>query len=192
MLDARRIFVVGVSLIFGLSVETSPEIYRFAPEALRPIFSSSTSLATILVVVLSLLFRFGISKDRHVTFHPGTASFEAIHNLMEEQGATWGMRREVEQRAEHAIHEVITSVLALNPSLRQIDISLEFDELKLVASLEYNGVSPALAETAPTAEELNTDEGIAALSGFMIRQYADRVRVKSQGSACRILLHFNH
>jgi hypothetical protein len=58
--------------------------------------------------------------------------------------------------------------------------------------LEYNGVSPALAETAPTAEELNTDEGIAALSGFMIRQYADRVRVKSQGSACRILLHFNH
>jgi len=193
MLDSRRIFAVGISLIFGLSVEISPEVYRFAPDALAPIFASSISLATILVVVLSLLFRLGVSKERSIVFHPGKETFDTIHNLMEEQGAAWGMRREVEQRAEHAIHEVISSVMSLNPFLRQMDITLEFDELKLSAAVEYAGVGPVLAETAPTPEQLATDEGIAALSGFMIRGYADRVRVKSKGNtSCRIQLQFDH
>jgi xanthine permease XanP len=193
MLDSRRIFVVGVSFIFGLSVEISPQIYQYAPDSLRPLFSSSTALSTVLVVLLSLLFRFGISKERTFVFHPGSDSFDAIHDVMEEQGAIWGMRREIEMRAENAIHEVISSIVSLNPFLRRIDVSLEFDELKLGAVLEYDGISPVLAETAPSAEELATDAGIAALSGFMIRQYADRVRVKARGTtSCRIQLQFNH
>jgi len=192
MLDSRRIFAVGVALIFGLSVEISPDVYRFAPEALRPIFSSSISLATILVVLLSLLFRLGISNEHSVVFCPDKHTFDTIQELMEKQGAVWGMRRELEQRAKHAIHEVIASVLTLNPSLRQIAITLEYDELKLGATVEYNGVSLVLAETPPTPDQLATAEGIMALSGFMIRRYADRVRVKTKGTnSCRIQLQFD-
>lgn len=193
MLDARRVFVVGVSLIFGLSVEISPDIYRFTPEALRPIFSSSTSLATVLVVLLSVLFRLGVSKQRKFTYRPGTQSFDVIYNLLEEQGATWGMRREVEQRASRSLHEALVSVLSLNPRLREMEITLEFDELRLAATIDYDGACVALPDHAPTAEELLTDDGIAALSGFMIRQFADRVRVKPRGSTgCRIQLQFDH
>jgi xanthine permease XanP len=192
MLDSRRIFAVGVSLIFGLSVEISPDVYRFAPEALRPIFSSSTSLATILLVVLSLLFRLGIAKERRITLPAGTESGDFLHSLMEEQGAVWGMRREVEQRAEHAIHEVVTSIVRLNPQVGDMEITLEFDELKLSASIEYRGASLVLADTAPTPEQMATEEGIAALSGFLIRTYADRVRVKSRSGWCRIQLQFDH
>lgn len=193
MLDSRRIFAVGVSLIFGLSVEISPDVYRFAPEILRPIFSSSTSLATILLVTLSLLFRLGVSKERRFVFHPGTETLDSIHKIMEEQGGTWGMRREVEVRAEHAIHEVLATVMRLNPFLRAIDVTLEFDELKLQAAVEYNGAGPTLSETLPAPEEMATEEGIAAMSGFMIRSYADRVRVKSKGNSwCRIQLSFDH
>src|ERR1700733_13221821 len=60
MLDSRRIFAVGIALIFGLSVEISPDLYRFVPAVLQPIFSSSAALATVLVTLLSLLFRIGI------------------------------------------------------------------------------------------------------------------------------------
>jgi len=193
MLDSRRIFAVGVSLIFGLSVEISPEIYRFAPEALRPIFASSTSLATILLVTLSLFFRLGVSKERRFVFHPATETMEKVHNIMEEQGGLWGMRREVEVRAEHAIHEVIASVMRLNPFLRAIDITLEFNELKLIAAVEYGGAGPLLVDAPPTPEQMATEEGIAALSGYMIHSYADKVRVKSQGNTwSRILLQFEH
>ena len=176
-----------------MSVEISPDIYRFTPETLRPIFSSSTSLATVLVVLLSVLFRLGVSKQRTFTFRPGTQSFDVVYNLLEEQGATWGMRREVEQRANRSLHEVIVSVLALNPRLREMDITLEFDELRLTATIDYDGASLVLPDRAPTADELLTDDGVAALSGFMIRQFADRVRVKPRGSTgCRIQLQFDH
>jgi NCS2 family nucleobase:cation symporter-2 len=193
MLDSRRIFAVGVSLIFGLSVEISPDVYRFAPEALRPIFSSSTSLATILLVTLSLLFRLGVSKERSFVFHPGTEPLDSIHKIMEEQGGIWGMRREVEVRAERAIHEVLATVIRLNPFLRAVEITLEFDELKLNATAAYNGAGPVLSDSLPAPEEMGTEEGIAALSGYMIRSYADRVRVKSKGNSwCRIQLSFDH
>ncbi len=193
MLDSRRVFVVGVSLIFGLSVEISPDVYRFAPEAVRPIFSSSTALATVLVVLLSLFFRMGVSKQREFVFHPGTEKFDAIHNFLEEQCATWGMRPEVEQRASRSIHEVVASILSLNPALRAIEFLLEFDELRLTANIDYNGACPLLADRLPTAEELLTDAGISALSGFMVRQFADRVRVKPRGTtSCHIQLQFDH
>lgn len=193
MLDSRRIFAVGVSLIFGLSVEISPDVYRFAPEALKPIFSSSTSLATILLVTLSLLFRLGVSKQRTFVFHPAAESIDSIHKIMEEQGGIWGMRREVEVRAEQAIHEVLATVMRLNPYLRSVGVTLEFDELKLNANVEYNGAAPALSDRLPDPEQLGTEEGISAMSGFMIRSYADRVRVKSKGNSwSRVQLSFNH
>lgn len=193
MLDVRRIFVVGISLIFGLSVEISPDIYRQAPELLRPIFSSSVSLATVLVVLLSVLMRIGISRRRTFSFRPGVQSYEVIHDVMAEQGAAWGMRREVEMRAEHAIHEAIGSIVNLDPMVRVIEVSVEFDESFLEAALEYDGAAPKLVTTAPSAEELATDEGVAALSGFLIRQYADEVRVRSRGGVgTRIQLRFEH
>jgi len=192
--SAQPIFAVGVALIFGLSVEISPQVYMFTPEALRPIFSSSTSLATILLVTLSLLFRMGVSKERRFVFHPGKESLYRIHDVMEEQGSTWGMRHEVERRAEHAVHEVMSTVM-LNPFLRSADVILEFDELKLEVAVEYNGVGPVLSENPPSAEDLATKEGLAALSGFMIYSYADRARVKikTKGNTwCRIQLQFDH
>jgi hypothetical protein len=59
------------------------------------------------------------------------------------------MRREVERRAEHAVHEVMSTVIRLNPFLRSVDVILEFDELKLEAAVEYNGVGPVLSENPP-------------------------------------------
>ena len=43
MLDARRIFVVGIALIFGLSVDMVPGLYRDVPNQIQPLFSSSLS-----------------------------------------------------------------------------------------------------------------------------------------------------
>ncbi|MGB2627911.1 MAG: solute carrier family 23 protein [Candidatus Acidiferrum sp.] len=191
MLDSRRIFAVGISLIFGLSVDMAPELYRHAPEVLRPLFSSSTALATILVVSLSLLFRLGIARRVSFEAVPGDA-VEKINSMMEEHGAAWGMRREVVIRAVQAVNETVNSALAFNPGLEQVKVSIEFDEFKLRADVEYEGVPIQLAESAPPPESLLTDEGIALLSTFMIRQFADRVRIKAHKGACRIELTLNH
>jgi xanthine permease XanP len=66
MLDARRTFVVGIPFIFGLSVAMVPGLYAKVPAALAPMFGSSLSLATILVIVLNLLFRIGVETRKAV------------------------------------------------------------------------------------------------------------------------------
>ena len=103
------------------------------------------------------------------------------------------MRREVEVRAEHALHEVLATVMRLNPFLLSVDVTLEFNELRLNAAVEYNGAGLVVSDTLPSPEQMATEEGISAMSGFMIRSYADRVRVKSkENSWCRIQLSFDH
>jgi len=191
MLDSRRIFAVGISLLFGLSMDMAPELYRQVPEGLRPLFSSSTALATVLVVSLSLLFRVGIAKRVSFEVVPGD-DMEKVDSMLEEQGATWGMRREVVISAVQAVHETVNSALAFNPGLERVKIGVEFDEFKLVADLEYEGVPIQLAESAPSLESLGTSEGIALLSTFMIRKFADRVRIKAHKGTCRIELAFDH
>ena len=62
MLDARRTFVVGIALIFGLSVDMVPGLYRDVPNLVQPLFSSSLAISTVLVVVLNLIFRIGVTK----------------------------------------------------------------------------------------------------------------------------------
>ena len=192
MLDARRIFAVGIALIFGLSVDISPDLYSHVPNLLRPIFSSSVAFATVLVIPISLLFRVGIASKIKFRVPRAPSASDAIHFMIEQQGSAWGMRREVATLAEQALNEVVNSASLLNPGLKSLEISLVFNELKLDATIEYEGLPIEIVKSAPSFEELCTDEGIAALSTFMIRQFADRVKVKTRNGACTVLMHFDH
>jgi hypothetical protein len=144
-----------------------------------------------LVVSLSLLFRLGIARRVGFEVVPGDA-MEKINSMMEEQGAAWGMRREVVIRAIQAVNETVNSALAFNPGLERVQVTIEFDEFKLSADVEYEGVPIKLAESPPSPESLVTDEGIALLSTFMLRQFADRVRIKAHKGACRVELTLDH
>jgi NCS2 family nucleobase:cation symporter-2 len=64
MIDSRKTFVIGFSIIFGLSVDFVPGLYRDVHPWLHPFFSSSLSLATISAVLLNLFFRIGSPRRR--------------------------------------------------------------------------------------------------------------------------------
>lgn len=70
MLDTRRIFVIGIAVIFGLSVEIVQGLYSSVPGWIKPLFSSSLSLGTVLVVGLNLLFQLGTSKRKIFEIDP--------------------------------------------------------------------------------------------------------------------------
>ncbi len=55
--DVRRTFVIGVSLMFGLSLDMLPELYASVYPWLRPLFDSSLTLCTVLAVILNQVFR---------------------------------------------------------------------------------------------------------------------------------------
>ena len=61
MLDTRKTFVIGLSLIFGLSVDILPVLYTNVPPDMKVVFASSFSVATVVAIGLNLLFRLGVA-----------------------------------------------------------------------------------------------------------------------------------
>jgi len=59
-MDSRKTFVIGISIIFGLSLDLLPALYVDVPNAVRPLFESSLTLSTVMAVVLNQLLRLGI------------------------------------------------------------------------------------------------------------------------------------
>ncbi len=102
------------------------------------------------------------------------------------------MRKEVALRATDAIYELMVSLKALSIS-SPARLRLRFDEFNLEADLDYDGAPIQLSEAPPSAEVLASGEGaVTLLSGYIIRQYADRASVSSVNNHCTVHLHFDH
>jgi NCS2 family nucleobase:cation symporter-2 len=193
MLDARRIFVVGIALIFGLSVDMVPGLYRGVPNLIQPLFSSSLSISTVLVVLLNLLFRIGVTKRQLLELTPGVESSQKIFDFMETQGAVWGARRDVIMRATAALNEFVESAADLGLVKGRASAEVSFDEFNLDLDIRYDGTVMEFPSRRPTEDALLSDQNaVAGLSGFLIRQYADRVNAEVKDGRCHIQMHFDH
>jgi xanthine permease XanP len=62
--DTGKTFVLGVSIIFGLSLDILPDLYTGVHPWLRPLFESSLTFATVLAVTLNQLLRIGSKKQQ--------------------------------------------------------------------------------------------------------------------------------
>jgi len=193
MLDARRIFVVGIALIFGLSVDMVPGLYDNVPDLIQPLFSSSLAISTVLVVFLNLLFRIGVTKRQVLELTPGVDGSQKIFEFMETQGSVWGARRDVIMRATAALNEFVESAAGLDLVKGNAQIEVSFDEFNLDVDIRYDGQLMEFPIRRPTEDALLADEkAIVGLSGFLIRQYADRIKTENENGRCRVHLHFDH
>ena len=73
-----------------------------------------------------------------------------------------------------------------------VAVQVEFDEFKLEIDIDYDGLPVQLPDELPPFEALADEDGIALLSGYMIRQFADGVKVTSQDGHCHVHLYFEH
>jgi xanthine permease XanP len=194
MLDARRIFVIGIALVFGLSVETVPGMYAAVPGWIRPLFSSSLALGTVLVVVLNLLFQLGTSKHKTFEIDPAGAlgGDNDVRRIMEALGATWGMRPEVATRAANCLHELM--IYFGHVGVRTpMHIEAQFDEFDLDFNIEYAGPAIHFPDQPPKVESIVSEaDAMPLLCAYIVRGYADGVSVTSQAQQSRIHLHFEH
>ena len=57
--NTRKIFIIGMSFIFGLSVDMVPGLYASIPSWLQPVFGSSLTLATVMAIILNQILSIG-------------------------------------------------------------------------------------------------------------------------------------
>jgi xanthine permease XanP len=194
MLDARKIFVIGTSFIFGISVFLYPQAYRNVPPLLQPIFSSALSLSTISVVILNLIFRLGIAKHQVLTVNPEDRdALENLSTFIQRQGAAWGARREVIKLADSAMEEFMESLIGLKLADGPVEVDVRFDEMRLDVGFTYQGSLLDFQAQPPSQADLLEDEtAIFRLSGFIIKNYVDRIKTERKNGQCHVLFHFDH
>jgi xanthine permease XanP len=193
LLDARKTFVVGVSIIFGLSVSFNSELYRMFPEWIQPLVSSSLALATLCAITLNLFLRIGIKKKASISLKAGEASSGTVIAFMEKEGGLWGARKDVISKAASALNEFMEISTFLNLSNPDVEVTASFDEFNLDVEIVYSGPPVVIPDLRPKVDAIfDAPTGSINFALFMIKQFSDRIAVITKGDYTSISLHFEH
>jgi NCS2 family nucleobase:cation symporter-2 len=112
---------------------------------------------------------------------------------METQGGLWGARRDVIMRATAALNEFAESATGLDLVKGKAQVEVSFDEFNLDMDIRYDGELMEFSSQRPSEDALLADKkAIVGLSGFVIRQYTDRVKAEMVNGRCWIQMHFDH
>ncbi len=193
LLDARRILVIGLAVVFGLAVEIFPALVAVFPAALRPSFGNSLIFGTIVGLSLNLLFRIGLKRKVALPVLPGPVDRVALDQFLDAQGAAWGARRDVVERAKFNLAQSIETLMSSGVATGPLLVEASFDEFHLDLAVSYDGAPLELPDTRPSVDDiLASDAGERRLAGFLLRRSADRVTARRAGGRATIVFHFDH
>jgi NCS2 family nucleobase:cation symporter-2 len=193
LLDARKSFIIGIALLLSLSRDIFPGLYLSFPDYLQPFVSSDLTIGVIPALLLNALFRIGITRRQKIVLACGANVHDSIRVFLEGQGARWGARRNIIERAIFGTAQACESIGEHCNAKGPITVEASFDEFNLDVRLTYQGDPLTLAESRPSVDEiLDSDEGMRRLAGFLLKRNADSVRTYSSGDKSIIEFRFQH
>ncbi|MBI4206302.1 MAG: purine/pyrimidine permease [Betaproteobacteria bacterium] len=193
MLDARRTLVVGLAIVAGTAVEVFPTLSATAPDAARPLIGSSLVFSTLIALLLNFVFRIGVKQTAIFRVDNVPVDPEKLEQFMETNGATWGARRDVIDRAKFNLAQSLEVIRDSCEPQGPVEVAATFDEFNLDLRVSYAGPPIELPDKRPTNEEImESEEGQRKLAGFMLRRYADRVAASYRNGRSTLLFHFDH
>ena len=87
----------------------------------------------------------------------------------------------------------MASAAALQLAEGSAKVTATFDEFNLNIDIYYRGREMEFPVSRPTPQELlDDDRAFIRLSGYMIRQHADKVQSDSNGELHHVRFHFEH
>jgi NCS2 family nucleobase:cation symporter-2 len=192
MMEARHTYIIGMSLLFGLTADAIPGAFQGLPEWLRTLLSSGLTLATIMVVVLNLVFRIGTSKKHSIVVQPNSDEVDHLYEFLEESGSEQGARREIVDRSVGALVEAYELVSGEGLADGPITVDAIFDEFYLDLVVRYQGRLPDQESGTLASHLALAEHNASALASMLLHRLADRVRMRRSGGSCEIELHFEH
>jgi xanthine permease XanP len=193
MIDSRKTFVIGISLILGLSFDFAPRIYQAAPAWLSPLACSGLTVGTISAIVLNVIFRWGISQKAVLAVEPGIQAYKQVADFMHKQGAAWGAIREVIREATFSMCKVLEALSRQEKPPDKVEMEVSFDEFNLEVNIYY------LGEPVDGKQFCLTPKGVAAhpeanlaMARYLSVKYAHNCATHQVGEEIHLTLHFEH
>ncbi len=193
LLDVRRTFVIGLSLIVALAVDGAPDYFSALPAVIQPLVSSSLVAGLLCAIALNLVFRIGTRKVQRFVVPPGQVDPIALGRFIDQCGASWGARRDVIERTKFNLLQSIETLRGSDLAGGPLEVDASFDEFNVVLRLSYEGAPLALPNERPSNEEIiGSEDGERRLAGFMLRRFADRVSASDRNGRATVTFQFTH
>ena len=172
-------------------ITQSPRAVSISDEA--PLIGSSLVFATLVALLMNLLFRIGTRRRARLMIERDRIDSEEIEKFITAQGALWGARRDVIDRASFNLVQSIETLTMSDVAQGPLEVEASFDEFNVELRVTYDGPPLELPQTRPSNEEiLASEHGERRLAGFMLRRFADRVSVRERNGRSTVLFHFDH
>jgi NCS2 family nucleobase:cation symporter-2 len=193
LLDPRKTLIIGLALVIGLAVDIFPALFQGLPAELRAVTGTPLVLGTIVALSLNIIFRIGVRKVETLTVPLDSQNPTMVQDFIEKQGAIWGARREVIEKAKFNLAQSVETIVESCGPQGPLEIRATFDEFSLDVRISYTGAPMVLPTERPTRSEIiASDEGTRALAGFLLRRMADRVSTSHSAGRSTLLFHFDH
>lgn len=201
MINSRRKFMIGISMVIGSSIILMPELTADVPQNLKPILGSGLSMGVLTAIILNLLFRIGVAKQSEIAL-AGNKVGSQITEFLEECGANWGAREDVISKASTAAGEALEELNRAKLIQGAAKLKAYFDEYKLILTLTYPGKKMSIEPQkqldldALLDEDGDGDDGLDAaisnISGLLIKNLADKVTSSEVSGRSELKLVFVH
>jgi xanthine permease XanP len=199
MINSRRKFMIGISMVIGSSIILMPELTANVPQDLKPILGSGLSMGVLTAIVLNLLFRIGVAQQSEITLDGNKAGHQMME-FLEECGDDWGAREDVISKASTAAGEALEELNRAKLIKGTAKLKAYFDEYRLILTLTYPGQKiPIEPQKQLDLDALLDEEGDAGLdaaisniSGVLIKNLADKVTSSEVSGNSELKLVFEH
>jgi NCS2 family nucleobase:cation symporter-2 len=181
LLDSRRTFIVGLSVLAGVGVDIMPEAFQDAPDWAAAFLGSPLAISTILAVGLNLVLNIGVSSKARLTLALGDQMQDRIFRFFQTQGAAWGARADVIGRAAPAVTEWCEEIKQIARDANAT-IDLQFDEFHLVIDVAWSADNPGNRE----------EHTLDPIAGYLQRRYDCRFRQSGSVDTGNARFDFEH
>ncbi len=190
-IDTRMTYVIGISLLLGLSRKVFPDYFKQLPEGIQLVTGTVLSLSIISAVILNLIFRIGIKRTEILVFDESGISLERLTTFLSSKGKSWGLTEELIERSISTTTQVIHHLQDANLILGAVKIVVSYDQVDLVINIDYKGTLLSLPNVGQKRSVFVEEEGFAyGLADFLTGVYPDRMEFSSKEKDARIRLYF--
>jgi len=160
VLDNRKIIALGMGLFVGMSHMVYPDIFKNVPSALSSLVQSDLTLATVVALLLNLVFRFGATRNASIRIPVDAERYHLASRFLQMTSAAWGTRQEPMWRSVSAATEFLELAPELVTPGTPIQLSMECDDQLLQLKISYSGQSLGVH-----SDDLNLDDLDSGASG---------------------------
>jgi xanthine permease XanP len=193
LLDTRRTLVIGLGLLAAFAAELFPQFLHATLTGAQIALGSSLVVGTVIGLTFNLVFRIGVRRSATLAIEADAVDGVTIASFMEAQGAAWGARGDVIDRAVFTLQQAVETLVSSGAATGPLEVETAFDEFNLDVRVSYGGPPLELPEKRPSNDEIMASEdGERKLAGFMLRRFADRVTATYKSGRSTVLFHFDH